>query len=293
MTSHIPKISTFSGDTTKQDTSYDLWRYEVDCLVKEKYSEAVIAQAIRRSLRGDAGKVAMRLGSDAKVNQILDKMESVYGTIERGETKKQEFYSEIQRKTEDSMSWSCGLEEIYRKAIVKGVAMKQEENEKLRSKYWNSLHQWLRDITGYKYDTIKDFDELRREIRLIEKEHNMKRTHTNMAVTSDTQEGNEYQELKGMIQQLSAKVTQLERGNQRNDKGNQQHQQRQQPLQQRKPQAHDFTSNNQQRGLREKENYQGNNTIEITTKDVKVIMTIILMSKIRNLSATNAVNPDI
>ncbi|KAK3088231.1 hypothetical protein FSP39_016429 [Pinctada imbricata] len=235
MTSHIPKISTFSGDTTKQDTSYDLWRYEVDCLVKEKYSEAVIAQAIRRSLRGDAGKVAMRLGSDAKVNQILDKMESVYGTLERGETIMQEFYSETQHKTEDSMSWSCRLEEIYRKAKVKGVATKQEENEKLRSKYWNGLHQLLRDITGYKYDTIKDFDELRREIKLIEKEHNMKRTQTNMAVTSDTQEGNEFQELKGMIQQLSVKVTMLKKDNQRNDKGNQQHQQCQQPLQQRKP----------------------------------------------------------
>ena len=63
VTSHyIPKISCFSGDGGKQDTTYDLWRYEVDCLIKEKYSEETIAQSMRLSLRGDAGKVAMRLG---------------------------------------------------------------------------------------------------------------------------------------------------------------------------------------------------------------------------------------
>ena len=105
MTHHIPKVSCFSGDVSKQDTSYDLWRYEVDCLIKEKYSEEAIAQAIRRSLRGDAGKVAMRLGPEAKVDDILDKMESVFGSLERGEKVLEEFYSSTQRKDEDSMAW--------------------------------------------------------------------------------------------------------------------------------------------------------------------------------------------
>ena len=40
MAHHIPKVSCFSGDGSKQDTSYD-------CLIKEKYSEEAIAQAIR------------------------------------------------------------------------------------------------------------------------------------------------------------------------------------------------------------------------------------------------------
>ena len=62
-----------------------MWRYEVDCLIKEKYSEEAIAQAIRRSLRGDAGKVAMRLGPEAKIKDILDKMGSTSRSLERGE----------------------------------------------------------------------------------------------------------------------------------------------------------------------------------------------------------------
>ena len=77
-------------------------------------------KAIRRSLRGDAGKVAMRLGPEANVDDILDKMESVFGSLERGEKVLEEFYSSTQRKDEDSMAWSCRLEEIFRKAVIKG-----------------------------------------------------------------------------------------------------------------------------------------------------------------------------
>ena len=34
----------------------------------------------------------------------------------------EEFYSANQKKIEDSMAWSCRLEEIYKKATEKGVA---------------------------------------------------------------------------------------------------------------------------------------------------------------------------
>ena len=220
MTHHIPKVSCFSGDGSKQDTSYDLWRYEVDCLIKEKYSEEAIAQAIRRSLRGDAGKVAMRLGPEAKVDDILDKMESVFGSLERGEKVLEEFYSSTQRKDEDSMAWSCRLEEIFRKAVIKGVMNRYEANDKLKSRYWNGLHQWLKDISGYKYDQLTDFDELRKEVRLMEQEHSGKKTtQSNMAVSSGgaTGQSSDIQELKGMIQQLTTKVNQLEKGNQKGD----------------------------------------------------------------------------
>lgn len=185
----------------------------MDCLIKEKYKEESIAQSIRRSLRGDAGKVAMRLGPGATVTQILDKMESVFGTIERGETIMEQFYSARQQKDEDSMSWSCRLEEIYRKAVIKGVATQADANEKLRSKFWNGLHQWIKDITGYKFDALTNFDELRKEIRLVEKEHVTKRAQSNMAVTSsETEKQDEIKELKGMIQQLTTKVSAIEQG---------------------------------------------------------------------------------
>ena len=214
---YIPKISCFSGDG-KHDTTYDLWRYEVDCLIKEKYSEGAIAQSIRRSLKGEAGSVAMRMGPDATIFQILDKMESIFGTVERGETIMERFYSARQEHNETTMSWSCRLEEIYRKAVIKGVAKQEEANEKLRSKYWNGLHQWIKDITGYKFDSILEFDELRKEIRLVEKEHDhIKKTHSKMAVTStNTERDDDIKELKAMVQQLTTKVQELENPNRKN-----------------------------------------------------------------------------
>ena len=214
----IPKIPTFSGDGSKQDTSYELWKYQVECLLKDKYySETVVAQSARRSLRGEAGKVAMRLGPDANIKQLMEKMESVFGTVERGESIIEEFYSATQRKSENTMEWSCRLEEIYSKAVAKGVAKREEANEKLKSRFWNGLHQWLRDITGYKYDRIEEFDELRKEVRLVEKEHDKKAT-TSMAITTDKDsDKSELQEIKGMIHQLTTKVNQLESGYQQRD----------------------------------------------------------------------------
>ena len=100
---------------------------------------------------------------------------------------------------------------------MKGVAKREETNEKLKSRFWNGLHQWLRDITGYKYDKIDEFDELRKEMSLVEKEHEKKATHS-MAITSEKEiDKNELQEIKGMIKQLTTKVNQLETGYQQRD----------------------------------------------------------------------------
>lgn len=214
---YIPKIATFSGDKSKQDTSFELWKYEVECLVRDKYSESIIQQSIRRSLKGEAGEAAMRIGPNASVQVILKRMEDIFGSVERGENIMEEFYSSSQKKGEDSMKWSCRLEEIYRKAVAKGVAKQEEANEKLKSRYWNGLQLWLKDITGYKYEQIQDFDDLRREVRLIEKDHEKKTTASMALTTENDSSKTEMQELKGMIQQLTTKVNNLEKGNQRKD----------------------------------------------------------------------------
>uniref|UniRef100_A0A8W8HMI0 Uncharacterized protein n=1 Tax=Magallana gigas TaxID=29159 RepID=A0A8W8HMI0_MAGGI len=58
------KISFFSGDS-KSDASYDVWRYEVECLLNESYKPETISHAIRRSLKGEASRVVMHLGAGA------------------------------------------------------------------------------------------------------------------------------------------------------------------------------------------------------------------------------------
>ncbi len=44
-------------------------------------------------------------------------------------------------------------------------------NDMLRSMLWTGMRQELKDVSGYKFDSIKDFDKLRVEMRKLEQEH--------------------------------------------------------------------------------------------------------------------------
>lgn len=96
------RISFFSGE---EKDSYDLWKYEVICLMKESHSEQSILQAIRRSVKGEAAKVIMRLGVGANVQEILSKLDSIYGNVLEKEDILAEFYSAKQRDEANSWSW--------------------------------------------------------------------------------------------------------------------------------------------------------------------------------------------
>ena len=109
----------------------------------------------------------MRLGPDAKVADIIQRMDDIFGSIEREESIMEQFYSASQKKDEDSMKWSCRLEELMRRAISKGLVKKDDSDGKLQSQFWNGLQPWLKDITGYKFDSSVDFNELRREVPSI------------------------------------------------------------------------------------------------------------------------------
>ncbi|CAG2186524.1 unnamed protein product [Mytilus edulis] len=71
---YIPRISTFTGDDTNA-ARYDIWRYEVLCLVKNRFTHETIKMAIRKSLKGNAAVIPMRLGVDATIDDIIDRMD--------------------------------------------------------------------------------------------------------------------------------------------------------------------------------------------------------------------------
>lgn len=65
----------------------------MQCAMQDKtHSEEDITQAVRRSLRGETGRVIMNLGPDANLKKILSKLTSVYGDIQERESILQEFY---------------------------------------------------------------------------------------------------------------------------------------------------------------------------------------------------------
>jgi hypothetical protein len=83
---------------------------------------------------------------------------------------------------------------------------------------WNGLRKDLKDASGHKYDSIKDFESLRVAIRQIEMKHTLeqqlyekeKKFKPNPAkaahVTPTTTEKSDIEELKGIVQQLVSKV---------------------------------------------------------------------------------------
>lgn len=180
-----PRLSTFSGDDSNiTDASFDLWRYEVTCVLEGKlHPKETVRQAIRRSLRGQAARVAMHLGPTANSTDILKKLEGVYGSVEVGQTLLSEFYAARQKKGEDVVSWGCHLEDLMDRAQRQGLVPEREANEMLRAQFWANLNQKLKDSSIHKLDTIKDFDALRVEIRCIEREYKN-------AETEEVSEGN-------------------------------------------------------------------------------------------------------
>jgi hypothetical protein len=66
-----PRISLFSGSNSKNETTYDLWRYEVRSLMSNKLDEPdSIDYAVRRSLKGEAGRVDMHFRPTASIPEI-------------------------------------------------------------------------------------------------------------------------------------------------------------------------------------------------------------------------------
>lgn len=220
------RLSMFHGDVsnlTKGEVVYDQWRYEVSCLVEEGYTQKDIAEAIRRSVRGEPSRVLMRLGTTATVIEILQKFDSVYGIIDTRESLLAKFYSAKQGDTEDVTSWSCRLEDILGRAIEKKIVSKVDSNGMLRSMLWTGLRTDLKNISGHKFDAIQDFDRLRIELRLIEQEQT-DRTHSKVTIRStvdrtetrqqkDRQDNvdcsKEVNELRSMLETMTSNVASM------------------------------------------------------------------------------------
>ncbi|XP_020898574.1 paraneoplastic antigen-like protein 5 [Exaiptasia diaphana] len=219
MFGRVPRISNFSGNSSKSDVSFEAWKFEVKCLMGDHTcNEELLRHGVRKSLRGEAGVLCMHLGENATVEAILRKLEGVYGNVDSGTTLLQKFYNARQESGESVAEYGCRLEEVVNRAISRGAVAKEQANEMLKSKLWTGLKdERVRNATRYKYDMIHDFDELRAELRAMEqeiKELDCMQTKTdkpqrvlNMPQVKDEASGDS---TKKAIEELSRKVKGLE-----------------------------------------------------------------------------------
>lgn len=210
-----PRITNFSGSNAKGETSYELWRYEVTGLLADQlYDKENINYAVRRSLKGDAGVIAMHLGAHATVADIIHKLDSIYGDVEKKEDLLAQFYRARQGEDESITKWSCRLESIMGRAVEKGIVKPTDRNSMLHTMLWTGLRTELKDISGHKFDSIKDFDELRIALRHIEKDHEERRTikpHTaKAAATPEPIQQSQMDEFRGLIHQLTTRMDRWE-----------------------------------------------------------------------------------
>ncbi|XP_071136372.1 paraneoplastic antigen-like protein 5 [Mytilus edulis] len=164
-----PKIPVFSGEE-KSEVSFDVWKFEVKCIIQEgNYTDTILLQCIRGSLKGKARGLLLSLPDGATPTQIIEKLDGIYGNVFSSEALLQKFYMETQKQGQSVADYGIRLEDIAQKALEKGQINSQAKNDMLRSKLWSGLRDpLLKNASRYKYDTVKKFDQLLKEIRSIE-----------------------------------------------------------------------------------------------------------------------------
>ena len=166
---HPPTIAVFHGDSDQKGVPFDTWKFEVLTLQKEGvHSGHVITTAAKKSLRGQAAEICQRLGVNASIEQILDKFEGIYGTVEDTEDLMTLFYSAQQRIDEKVATWGCRLEDLLFRADQH--LSEDATNAVLLSKFNNGLLKPIKDRIRHLEGRIKNFDELRVAARKVEAE---------------------------------------------------------------------------------------------------------------------------
>ena len=170
-----PKISAFSG-TPGRDASFGRWRYEVRCLTMDKrHPEHAVLTAARRSLKSPAADVLIRLGTSASLDCIVEKLQSLYGSVLSGDALLEKFYSASQKGNppdkETCAQWSNRLEDLIYQATEKGAIATESVPGSLKRRFWSGLFNPL--IKSDLRHRLEDhtFEEIVLEARTLEEEY--------------------------------------------------------------------------------------------------------------------------
>ena len=130
----------------KIESSFEVWKLEIQSLKKSNiFLEYLITQSIRNSLKPPARNTLLTLEPLASSDEILVKLDNVFGKVASWQSILQEFYTAVQQPEESVKMWSLRLEEILQRVAQKTVFPAEQKNEMLRGmilmisiKYWSS-----------------------------------------------------------------------------------------------------------------------------------------------------------
>ena len=175
-------VGTFSGAVPRprNENTYEDWRMEVEALIACKsYSDVSITQAIRKSLKVPAKRHVLHMNATSTPQEIIAKLENVYGNVACGQAILQEFYTAEQSSEESVADWALRLEELMKRAVEKGYAKEEEKDQMMSTKFWRGLfNQDLKNATKMYYEAEKGFDSLLVKVRSEEYELTQSKTRT-------------------------------------------------------------------------------------------------------------------
>ena len=167
-----PNLCRFSGmdPVPKSESSFEGWKLEVDCLIGSKmYPDHIINQLIRNSLSGQARTVIVTLGPKVTNQEIIDKLESVFGNVATGASIMQEFYTAAQNADESVTLWGIRIEQIVQRAVEKGYISPEQKDTMLKDRFWWYLRNVdLRNTSKIHYVQAENFDMLRSKVKAEE-----------------------------------------------------------------------------------------------------------------------------
>lgn len=166
----IPDLPSFSGDGKLNTSMFEIWRYDVNCLLDEGiYPPHIVREAIRKSLKGSARGVLLHLGEHASVSEIISELEGIYGNVQSGERLKEQFYSEKQKADESVGDYSLRLERLLSR--VPGHLDRTAKNDMLRNRLWSGLRNIeLKNASRYLFEKNLNYNTLRKELRAVEED---------------------------------------------------------------------------------------------------------------------------
>ena len=213
---HFPKLSQFHGEGSKGEVSWETFKFEIEALRRERlFSEEQILQGIRRAVKGEAGDIIRRLGPEARIRHIVDKLDSTYGNIETKESILRKFYSCTQQHGQTVTAYASQLEEIFSQAVTLG-AMRRSDTEILKQVLHQGLNRDLKHMSTYKCETVADYDRFKIELRKLEagmkEESGVSKEKTcKPVVRVDKQDGGGNAEVMELLNKINDRIDRLEK----------------------------------------------------------------------------------
>ncbi|XP_053374353.1 trichohyalin-like [Mercenaria mercenaria] len=209
-----PEISHFSGyePKPKDEVTLEEWKTEIKCLcVTKLYHENIIAQSVRQSLKGQARKVLINIPPTATPEEIIGKMEDIFGDMSSKQTIFTQFYTAEQQPNESIVEWGLRLEEMLHLIEAKRSLTIDERNEMLRDKFWRSLQsKELKNATRHAFESGEKFEVLRRKARAEEHEMKLDRTNTNTTTSKKEEQLKAEDKHTEMLQSMMKKMEELD-----------------------------------------------------------------------------------